>query len=113
LPPALLHGWELPVARGGEGERALSGAAVVVDGILGTGASGAPREPQARLIRAIAAAGRPVVALDGPTGVDLTSGAVAGEAVTADVTVTFGAPKRGLLLHPGRRHAGRILVVET
>lgn len=112
LPAALLHGWEVPVVEGGAAE-AFRDAAVIVDGILGTGATGAPREPQALLVRAIAASRRPILALDGPTGVDLTTGAVAGDAVTADVTVTFGAPKRGLLLHPGRGHAGRILVVET
>lgn len=111
LPTALLHDWEIPVASGGE--EAFPDSAVIVDGILGTGATGAPREPQAKLIGEMAASGRPVVALDGPTGVDLTTGAVAGDAVTAQATVTFGAPKRGLLLHPGRRHAGRILVVET
>src|SRR5690606_3302712 len=51
--------------------------------------------------------------LDGPTGVDLTRGSVSGAAVRASVTITFGAPKRGLLLHPGRVHAGRIVVLET
>jgi NAD(P)H-hydrate epimerase len=111
LTPALLHGWELPLAAPGEAE--FRDAAVLVDGILGTGATGAPREPQAAAIRAMHAAGRPILALDGPTGVDLTRGAVEGEAVRAEVTVTFGAPKRGLLLHPGRGHAGRIIVVET
>jgi NAD(P)H-hydrate epimerase len=45
--------------------------------------------------------------------VDLTTGAVAGEAVRAAVTVTFGAAKRGLLLHPGREYAGRVVVVEV
>ena len=54
-----------------------------------------------------------MVALDGPSGVDLSDGAVAGEAVRAAATITFGAPKRGLLLFPGRAHAGRLLVVEV
>jgi hydroxyethylthiazole kinase-like uncharacterized protein yjeF len=110
---ALLHGWELPVAGPGEAEAAFRDATVLVDGILGTGATGAPREPQAAAVRAMHAARRPILALDGPTGVDLTRGSVEGEAVRAEVTVTFGAPKRGLLLHPGRAHAGRIIVVET
>ncbi|HEX7242608.1 MAG TPA: NAD(P)H-hydrate dehydratase [Longimicrobiaceae bacterium] len=110
---ALLHGWEVPALPAGEGEAAFRGAAVVVDGILGTGARGAPRPAQAAVIEAIAASGRPVVALDGPSGVDMTTGAVEGAAVRADVTVTFGAPKRGLLLFPGRAHAGRIVTVEV
>lgn len=113
VPAGLLHGWELPVAPEAEAERVFEGAAVVVDGILGTGAQGPPREPQAAAVRAMARAGRPVVALDGPTGVDLTDGSVPGEAVRADVTLTFGAAKRGLLLFPGRAHAGRVLVLEV
>lgn len=109
----LLHGWELSLVEPGGAEAAFRRAAVVVDGILGTGASGAPREPQAACIAAMERAGRPVVALDGPTGVDLTRGSVGGAAVRAEATVTFGGAKRGLLLHPGRAHAGRLFVVET
>jgi hypothetical protein len=63
--------------------RRSAAAAVVMDGLLGTGARGAPRDAHADAIRAIGAAGRPVVALDGPSGVDFTTGAVAGEAVRA------------------------------
>lgn len=113
LPEELRHGWELPVAPPDEAAEVFRGAGVLVDGILGTGASGPPREPQAALVRALNGAHRPIVALDGPTGVDLTDGSVAGEAVRADVTIAFGAPKRGLVLFPGREHAGRILVVEV
>lgn len=109
----LCHGWDLPTAPESEAERAFASAAALVDGILGTGGRGAPREPQAAAVRALNAAGRPVVALDGPTGVDLSDGSAPGEAVRADVTLAFGAPKRGLLLFPGRRLAGRILVLEV
>jgi NAD(P)H-hydrate epimerase len=111
--PRLLHGWEIPVLDGDDPRTLLQGAATVVDGILGTGASGAPRLPAAVWIRAINACGAPVVALDGPSGVDLTTGAVPGEAVRADVTVAFGALKAGLLRFPGRGCAGRILGVEV
>src|SRR5690606_40519185 len=113
LPAGLLHGWEIPVAKEADAVSVFRDCAVVVDGLLGTGASGPPRPPQAECIRAMHAAGRPVVALDGPTGVDLTRGTVEGEAVRAECTITFGAPKRGVLLHPGRVHAGRIFVVAT
>ncbi|HEX2201754.1 MAG TPA: NAD(P)H-hydrate dehydratase, partial [Longimicrobium sp.] len=109
---ALLHGWELESHPAERAEAAFRGAAVVLDGILGTGAEGAPRAPAAAVIEAIAASGRPVVALDGPSGVDMTTGEAPGAAVRADVTVTFGAPKRGLLLFPGRRFAGRVVAVE-
>lgn len=110
---ALLHGWEVETRPAGELEAALAGAGVVVDGLLGTGATGAPREPEAAAIDLVTRGGVPVVALDGPSGIDLTTGGAAGPAIRADVTVTFGAPKRGLLLFPGREHAGRIVAVEV
>jgi NAD(P)H-hydrate epimerase len=114
-PPdlALLHGWEVDVRPAVELEASLAGSSVVVDGLLGTGARGAPREPEATAIDAILRSGVPVVALDGPSGIDLTTGAAPGPALRASLTVTFGAPKRGLLLFPGREHAGRIVAVEV
>lgn len=109
---ALLHGWMVDSADAGRMADAFRGAGVIVDGLLGTGATGAPRGAYAEAIAAMNASGSPLVALDGPSGVDLATGAAAGEAVRAAVTVTFGAPKRGLLLFPGRERAGRILAVE-
>jgi NAD(P)H-hydrate epimerase len=109
LDDALLHGWEMTPIKA---EAAFPGAAVLIDGLLGTGASGAPTGAYAEAIAAMNGAGSPTVALDGPSGVDLTTGATPGDAVHADVTVTFGAPKRGLLLFPGRERAGRIVAVE-
>jgi hydroxyethylthiazole kinase-like uncharacterized protein yjeF len=109
LDQTLLHGWELYHA---QAAAALPGAAVIIDGLLGTGASGAPTGAYADAIAAMNAAGCPIVALDGPSGVELTTGATPGDAVRAQVTVTFGAPKRGLLLFPGRELAGRIVAVE-
>lgn len=114
--PALLHGWAVDAvdaADAGRMEGAFRGAGVIVDGLLGTGATGAPRGVYADAIRAMNGAGPPVVALDGPSGVDLATGAAADDAVRAEVTVTFGAPKRGLLLFPGRALAGRVLAVEV
>jgi len=113
-PPdaSLLHGWELDRLEQGSHASAFGAAGVVLDGLLGTGATGAPREPHATCIREINASGVPVVAVDGPSGVDMTTGAAAGDAVRASLTVTFGAPKRGLLRFPGRAHAGRVIVVE-
>jgi len=111
LPTALLHGWEIPFVR--DAREAIRGAGVLVDGILGTGASGPPRLPQAEAIRSLNASGLPIVALDGPTGVDMTTGEVAGEAIHARITVTFGTLKRGLLLFPGRDRAGRVVLAEV
>lgn len=109
---ALLHGWEIPSVPADAADEAFRGAGVIVDGLLGTGATGAPRGAYAEAIAAMERSGRPIVALDGPSGVDLTTGAAPGPAVRAEVTVTFGAPKRGLLLFPGRERAGRIVAVE-
>lgn len=112
----LLHGWRLSTTpldpEAADLPRRLAAADVVVDALLGTGIQGAPRAREASLIRAMNAAGRPIVALDLPSGVSADDGAVAGEAVHAQITIAFGAPKRGCLLHPGRRHAGRLLAVE-
>ena len=94
--------------QGGE----AGGEGVVVDGLLGTGSSGAPRGEIAAAVARIAArraSGAAVVALDVPSGVDATTGADA-EAVTADLTLTFGTMKRGLLVARGR--AGRIVVLD-
>lgn len=117
-PDALAHGWPMrcvddhALRTGNHWASVLSPAAVLVDGILGTGVRGAPRERQAAAIRRINHAGRPVVALDIPSGVDAGTGEVEGEAVQAHVTVCFGAPKLGALLHPGRARAGRVVAVE-
>jgi len=113
----LLHGWPLhSVVDVGfddaDWASELAAAAVVVDGILGTGVRGAPRERQADAIRRINESGRPVLALDVPSGVDATTGAIPGSAVRAHLTVAFGAPKLGTLLHPARAHTGRLVAVE-
>ena len=115
---SLLHGWDLTVVEGmslGQDtawDGALAQGAVLVDAILGTGIHGAPREPQARAIRALNRAERPVIALDLPSGTDAETGAVEGAAVRADVTVAFGWPKLGTLFQPAREHAGRLIAVE-
>src|SRR5215218_2954473 len=89
----------------------LAGSGAVVDAIFGTGFEGSPREPAAAAIAAIAACGAPVVACDIPSGVDASSGEVAGEAVKADLTVTFHAAKLGQRIAPGKWHAGELRVV--
>lgn len=94
-------------------EAVLAWCDLAVDALLGTGSRGAPRGPAAAAVRALVAAadrGIPVVACDVPSGVGADDGAVASVAVRADVTVTFGARKRGLVLHPGAAHAGRVVV---
>ncbi len=92
--------------------QALEGSAIVVDALLGTGFSGSPRAPLDAAIEAIGAADATVVSVDVPSGVDASTGEVAGACVRADVTITFHAPKLGLLIAPGKQHAGRVEVVD-
>jgi hydroxyethylthiazole kinase-like uncharacterized protein yjeF len=72
---------------------AVTGAHVVVDGIVGISGKGALREPAATLVAAADSAGVPIVAVDLPSGVDADTGAVDGPAVQAALTVTFGGLK--------------------
>ncbi len=96
-------------------EHGLSGSAAVIDALLGTGFSGAPREPVAGAITAINAArddGAVVIACDIPSGVDASTGEVESEAVSADHTVTFHCAKPGLWLAPGKAHTGEVTIVD-
>jgi hydroxyethylthiazole kinase-like uncharacterized protein yjeF len=89
----------------------LAGAGAIVDAIFGTGFSGAAREPAAAAIEAINRCGAPVVACDIASGVDASSGEVAGAAVEADLTVSFHAAKIGHRIAPGKWRTGELQVV--
>nr|BFE86227.1 bifunctional ADP-dependent NAD(P)H-hydrate dehydratase/NAD(P)H-hydrate epimerase [Planobispora longispora] len=100
-------------AGGPEAVREVVAAAdLVLDGLVGIGGAGALREPYATLAAITAESAGDVVAVDVPSGVDASSGHVDGRAVRADVTVTFGAFKTGLLVDPGAGHAGRVELVD-
>lgn len=103
-----------PVARDvavfGQG---IERAAVIVDALLGTGVRGPLREPvraAVELINRARTAGVPVVSIDTPTAIDLSSGEPSDPAVRADLTVTFHRPKTGLATRRGAAHAGKVLV---
>jgi NAD(P)H-hydrate epimerase len=88
-------------------------AALVVDGLLGTGVRGQLREPISQAVDVCIGARRagvPVLAIDTPTALDLTSGTPSQPNVRADLTVTFHRPKEGLNTKLGRLMAGRVLV---
>jgi ADP-dependent NAD(P)H-hydrate dehydratase / NAD(P)H-hydrate epimerase len=88
----------------------VGGADLVIDGILGIGGRGGLRPEAAALARA--ARGRLTVAVDLPSGVDAGSGEAGEEAVRADVTVTFGGLKPGLLVGRGAELAGEVRLVD-
>jgi len=88
-------------------------AALLIDALLGTGVRGTLREPIRTAVdltlRAREAA-VPILSVDTPTVVDLTSGVPSDPVVRADVTVTFHRPKQGLRTRVGGALAGRVLV---
>jgi hydroxyethylthiazole kinase-like uncharacterized protein yjeF len=86
-------------------------ADLVVDGVVGIGGKGALRDDAAAAVADIPASAL-VVAVDVPSGVDADTGEVVGAAVRADVTVTFGTWKPGLLVDPGAQHAGALELVD-
>lgn len=97
---------------GGRLAAAVPGRAdLVVDGLLGIGGRGGLRPAAAALVERIPP-GAVVVAADLPSGVDADTGEVTGAAVRADVTVTFGAYKPGLLIDPGASRAGAVRLVD-
>jgi NAD(P)H-hydrate epimerase len=112
-------------ANGGDGRLALevlraagreaqegTGGDVLIDALFGTGFHGEPRPDAVALIEELNAAGRPVVAVDLPSGVNADTGEVAGAAVRAHVTVTMHDRKVGLEIAPGRFHAGEVVVAD-
>ena len=85
---------------------------VLLDALFGTGFSGEPRPESAGLIEAMNRVGAPVLAVDLPSGVDPSTGETAGAAVRAAATVTFHGQKVGLVVAPGRFHAGEVVVAD-
>ncbi|MFC9649267.1 NAD(P)H-hydrate dehydratase [Streptomyces sp. NPDC056937] len=90
----------------------LAAADLVLDGITGIGGHGGLRADAVPVARAARGSGAVIVAVDLPSGVEADSGEVTGEALRADVTVTFGTYKPGLLIDPAREHAGAVRLVD-
>jgi ADP-dependent NAD(P)H-hydrate dehydratase / NAD(P)H-hydrate epimerase len=88
----------------------LRAAALIIDGLLGTGSSGPLSEVYRGFVNEINIANRDVVAVDIPTGIDASSGLVPGPAVSAAATVTMAAPKVGMLLYPAASYVGELWV---
>ncbi len=90
----------------------LGDAQLVVDALLGTGLNRAPEGRISEWIEAINAAGRRVISVDVPSGLDADTGQTPGACVTAAVTVTLGLPKPGLLSGRGVEVAGEVWVAD-
>jgi hydroxyethylthiazole kinase-like uncharacterized protein yjeF len=98
----------------GRGKRSspLDDRVAIVDALLGTGFRGEPHGEIAAAIEELAKAAAPVISVDVPSGVDASTGVVAGAAVRAAATVTFHAAKAGLWIRPGKEYAGAVEVAD-
>jgi NAD(P)H-hydrate epimerase len=93
-------------------ENDLGDPELIVDALFGTGFEGAPRPPAAQLIERMNGAGAAIVAVDVPSGVNASTGEVAGAAVSASLTATFHGHKVGLHVAPGRFRSGEVVVAD-
>jgi ADP-dependent NAD(P)H-hydrate dehydratase / NAD(P)H-hydrate epimerase len=94
------------------GDTELGEPQAIVDALFGTGFKGAPRADARALIERMNASDAPVLAVDIPSGVDASTGEVAGPAVQAAETVTFHGRKVGVAVAPGRFYVGHLHVVD-
>ncbi|MGW3205847.1 NAD(P)H-hydrate dehydratase [Streptomyces sp. NPDC001135] len=119
LSPERAHAGGLAALRRAGGAVAASDAVdalieradLVVDGIVGIGGKGGLRPDAEKLARLAERSRAAVVAVDLPSGVEADTGEVRGAAIRADLTVTFGTCKPGLLIDPAREYAGVVRLV--
>ena len=90
----------------------ITSSGTLVDALFGTGLSRPLRPPFLECVEAINSSGRPVIALDIPSGLDGDSGKVLGGAVQASHTITFAATKTGFSREQGARCCGAVHVVD-
>jgi NAD(P)H-hydrate epimerase len=106
---AILEWIGIPVRVGADGiSDPLTDADLVIDALIGYSLRGAPAGPVAALIRAANASGRPILALDLPSGLDGDSGEASDPTIRATQTLTLALPKRGLLAPAARPRVGQL-----
>ncbi len=104
------RGWKYPVLP--FNPQAIGKPALIIDALFGAGLNRPVKGDPLEMIEAINANGAPVLAVDLPSGINGTSGAVMGAAINAVETVTFFRRKPAHLLMPGRKHCGRVRVAD-
>jgi hydroxyethylthiazole kinase-like uncharacterized protein yjeF len=104
------RGWKFPVLP--FNPQAIGKPALIIDALFGAGLNRPVKGEPHDMIEAVNANGAPVLAIDLPSGVNGTTGAVMGIAIDATETVTFFRRKPGHLLLPGRMHCGRVRVAD-
>ncbi len=87
-------------------------ADIVVDAILGTGLTEAVRGIYKHVIESLNKSGKPIIAVDIPSGLSADTGMVLGSSIQADVTVTFAIPKLGVILYPAAEAVGELEIVD-
>ena len=90
----------------------LKDAQIIIDAIFGIGLSGEIKEPYITIIKAMNESGKPILAIDVPSGLDATTGNILGVCIKAKKTVTFGLPKTGFVKKSGPLSAGELVVVD-
>jgi len=85
---------------------------IIIDGLLGTGIKGPLRAPYDNWIASVNNTELPVIALDIPSGLNGDNGAVATDAIFADLTISMGLPKTGVFMGEGPNHCGRLQNVD-
>ena len=93
-------------------QQVIQTADYIIDGLLGTGLNSRVRGFYGQVIEEINRLGRPVMAIDIPSGINADNGQIMGAAMKADLTVTFGFPKIGQLIYPGVDHVGKLATID-
>ncbi len=92
--------------------RSIRPVDLIIDGLIGYGISGEPRDSVARLIQWANTEAAPILALDLPSGLDATLGKVHQQCIRAEATLTLAAPKRGLLVEGASSHVGELYLAD-
>lgn len=108
----ILKKMQVPVLSPRETEDETKAADLMIDAVFGTGLAGEIKPPFTGLIQMMNAAGKPILSIDIPSGLNSDTGEVMGAAVRASVTAVLGLPKQGLYAGKGPDYAGKIYVVD-